>query len=80
MRQLCSHFAHKVPASCDDASGWIEFPFGHCRLAVDDSSLLLTAEAENPEDLDRLEGVIARHLARFAWRETPDVVWVALNA
>ena len=76
MSQLCKHFAHKLPASLDGASGGrIEFPFGTCALAVEEASLHLSVEAENVLDLGRMEKVIADHLARFMFREPAEVAW-----
>jgi len=76
--QLCKHFQHKLPASYDEdfRHGRIEFPFGLCTLSAEaDDTLLMTAAAGSPEDLARLEGVIASHLERFAFRETFTIEW-----
>ncbi|MEH6678562.1 DUF2218 domain-containing protein [Phenylobacterium sp.] len=72
MVQLCKHFGHKVTAEFDDQSGRIAFPMGETRLAVAPEALELSAQAETRDDLARLEGVIASHLKRFAFRE-PDL-------
>ncbi|MDP1617539.1 DUF2218 domain-containing protein [Phenylobacterium sp.] len=76
MVQLCKHFGHKVTAEFDETSGRIAFPMGETRLAVAPEALELSAQANTPEDLARLEEVIASHLKRFAFRE-PDlaVAW-----
>jgi hypothetical protein len=81
MVQLCKHFGHKVTAEFDDQSGRIAFPMGETRLAVAPEALALSAQAESPEDLARLEGVIASHLKRFAFRE-PDLAvdWSSTQA
>jgi hypothetical protein len=75
MGQLCKHFAHKVPAGFDADSGHIDFPFGRCELAAGQDLLVICVSAENDEDLARMEDVIARHLARFAFRAPPEIVW-----
>ena len=72
MVQLCKHFGHKVTAEFDDQGGRIAFPMGETRLAVGPEGLALSAEANTPEELVRLEEVIASHLKRFAFRE-PDL-------
>ncbi|MDO8410438.1 MAG: DUF2218 domain-containing protein [Phenylobacterium sp.] len=72
MVQLCKHFGHKVTAEFDDQVGRIAFPMGETRLAVAPEALELSAQANTPEDLVRLEDVIASHLKRFAFRE-PDL-------
>jgi hypothetical protein len=76
MVQLCRHFAHKLPASFDDDSGSLEFPFGVCAMKAGPRILQLTVEAAGGEDLGRMEQVVARHLERFAFREPLDIAWV----
>ena len=79
--QLCRHFAHKVPAEYDPPSfeatrGRIEFPdAGVCTLRAVPDALELELTARDGETLQRLQDVVARHLARFAWREPPAVAW-----
>jgi DNA-binding PadR family transcriptional regulator len=73
--QLCKHFAHKIPARFEDGRGEIEFAAGICRLAADGDRLTLRAEADGPDNLARLEGVVARHLVRFAFREELQIDW-----
>jgi hypothetical protein len=76
MVQLCNHFAHRVPASFDEDSGALEFPFGVCALKVGQDALDLSVEARTAEDLERMEQVIQSHLARFAFREPLEIAWV----
>jgi len=77
--QLCKHFAHKITATWaeDYSTGRIEFGMGRCDLVADEEAgvLVMTATAANEEDLTRLEGVVARHLERFAFREPLTVTW-----
>ena len=77
--QLCKHFAHKIPASWADdfGTGRIAFPAGPCSLEADEAAglLVMRVEAANADDLARLEGVVARHLERFAFREPLTVTW-----
>jgi uncharacterized protein len=75
MRQMCSHFAHKLPAESEGDSGSIQFPVGLCLLNATHDVFVLTLETETSEDLTRLQDVIAKHLVRFAWREELNVVW-----
>lgn len=72
MVQLVKHFSHKVPTELTAEHGRIEFPFGVC-TAQAGPALTLTCEA--PADtLEQLQGVIERHLVRFAFRENELVV------
>ena len=72
---LCKHFGHKVPTGLADGVGWIELPFGRCDLVASDEDLRLTASAEAPADLSKVQQVITSHLERFAFRENPELDW-----
>jgi hypothetical protein len=77
--QLCKHFEHKLPATYAEhyETGRIEFSIGVCELEADEAQGVLTmrVRAASEGDLDRLEDVVARHLVRFAFRETLDLTW-----
>ncbi|MBR0682457.1 DUF2218 domain-containing protein [Roseomonas eburnea] len=74
--QLCKHFGHKVPASCDGRLGRIDFPFGPCELdASAEDALVLRVAAADDEALARLEHVVGSHLERFAFREALEIAW-----
>lgn len=79
IRQLCSHFAHRVPATYSEESGRIEFEMGVCTLAVDGNQLVLTAQADEADGLREVEEVVGKHVERFAWRESPQVSWQPVN-
>ena len=73
--QLCKHFAHKLPVTLEEARGSIAFPMGTCRLEAAEGLLLLRAEADEAEALERLQEVVGRHLLRFAFRAQPAIDW-----
>jgi len=77
--QLCKHFEHKLPVTYaeDYHTGRIEFSVGLCELDADEAQGMLTmrVRAATEADLDRLQDVVARHLVRFAFRETLDLTW-----
>lgn len=75
LRQLCKHFGHKVPAQYDASTGSIDLPMGRCELRAEAGHLTISTQAQNPEDAERLNDVIASHLARFAFREEPEITW-----
>ena len=75
MRQLCKHFGHKVDASFDDDSGYIQFEFGRCELRAADSTLALEVSAADAESHERMERVIGSHLERFGRRDELSVSW-----
>lgn len=75
--QLCKHFAHKIAVEYDAAQGRADFPFGVCRMEASEQALLLRCEAPDAAALERVEGVVAIHLEKFAWREKPEIAWTA---
>ena len=75
LTQLCKHFEHKLPVSIDGSVGRIDFAAGICRLEAAEDALVLRTEAPDPDSLHRLEDVVARHLARFAFRENLEIAW-----
>ena len=75
LKRLCRHFAHKIPASLKGRHGTIEFPFGLCSIDVDDASMHIRIDVDDPGNIDRAESVVADHLVRMANRDEPVVVW-----
>jgi len=80
LTQLCKHFEHRLSVYRWEGNGTIAFPSGLCRLEAGSGRLVLKAEAPDQEQLAQLEGVVARHLARFAFRDPPAVEWRRLSA
>jgi hypothetical protein len=78
LQQLCKHWSHKFTIEFNETAGKVPFsPETSLELAADASALLMTLHVENPQDLDRMQNVVADHLKRFAFREELDVVWTA---
>jgi hypothetical protein len=75
LQQLCKHFAHKLAVEFTPEQGTIPFSMGACRLQAVGDKLTMKAEAENAELLAQVEGVVERHLVRFAFRDPPEIVW-----
>jgi hypothetical protein len=75
--QFCKHFAHRVPVNLAHSgkAGIVTFEGGICTLRADDTALDLRLDAASAEDAERLQAVIDSHLARFAFRENPALVW-----
>ena len=74
LQQLCKHFGHKVPTEFTTQTGHIAFPFGQCELSATDTGLTLRASGATSK-LNKLERILGDHLARFAFREAPTLVW-----
>lgn len=75
LQQLCKHWSHKFPETTFDAShGVVPFGAAACTFDATPDNLLLRIEAA-PGDIARMEEVVAKHLERFAFRETLDIRW-----
>jgi uncharacterized protein len=77
MSQLCKHFEHKLPVTLGEAEGCITFAMGVCTLQAETDAIVMRVESADPDGLERLEDVVARHLVRFAFREPVAVEWVS---
>jgi len=75
LQQLCKHFQHKLPVVLAEASGQIAFDVGDCQLTCVGERLDMVVTAASEADLARLQDVVARHLLRFAFRETLQIDW-----
>jgi hypothetical protein len=75
LQQLCKHFAHKLPVTFTPQQGRIEFSIGTCALEADQGVLTLRAEAEDAERLAKLQDVVDKHLARFAFKTPVTIEW-----
>lgn len=73
--QLCKHWGHKYEVRFDKESGEIALPSGPCRLRAEPDRLRVDLEAPDAETLTRMEGVVAAHLERFAFREAFKLDW-----
>lgn len=72
LQQLCKHWAHKLEVSFSPEHGEVKLPEG--ALATMDAGadgLAVRIEAPDEATLERMKGVVARHLDRFAFREAP---------
>lgn len=76
LQQLCKHWGHKYPVTFTPENGRIEMSAGILILDADAEGLglHLTAEADV---LETMEGVVERHLERFAFKEELKFDWVA---
>ncbi len=76
LQQLCKHWSHKFPVEFTPQNGRIEMSAGVLMLDADAEGLGLRLTAA-PEDIERMEGVVAAHLQRFAFREELAFTWRA---
>jgi hypothetical protein len=71
LQQLCKHWSHKLEVRLGDGTGTVRFPDAVATMTAGPDALTVTVEAETEETVERMKGVVARHLDRFAFREAP---------
>ena len=76
LQQLCKHWSHKFPVEFTPEHGRIAMPTAVCELDARAEGLTLRLEAAD-DVLERMEGVVAEHLKRFAFREDLQIEWRA---
>ena len=76
LQQLCKHWSHKFETEFTATSARIVLPLGETRLAADADALTIDVTTEDAASLSGLRDVVARHIERFAFRETLQFDWV----
>jgi hypothetical protein len=71
VKQLCSHWAHKLEVEQSDGFGLVRFPAAAATMRAAEKALTVTIGAEDEPTLERMKSVLATHLDRFAFREAP---------
>lgn len=74
IKQLVSHWGHKMATSFDEGDGMGSFPFSEHTSAVMTArpgGVAITLTTADHDENVRMRGVIERHLDRFAFREAP---------
>ncbi len=71
LQQLCKHWAHKLEVELGEQKGVVRFAEATAVMTSDDQTLTVEIEANSPEVLERMKGVVSSHLDRFAFREAP---------
>jgi hypothetical protein len=78
-KQLLSHLGHKVTAEPlpdrPEPAGRLVFAYGVGTVLPEPGSLVLRAVAGDPASLERLQGVLGRHLEKFGARKELVVSW-----
>jgi hypothetical protein len=71
LQQLCKHWSHKLEVQLSDDEGIVRFPNAVATMKADADALTVRVEADDDETLQRMKGVVASHLDRFAFKEAP---------
>lgn len=69
------HFAHKVPVTFTDSQGRIDFPFGRCRILVEQRQMQLLVEVGTEKQADQAETILQERMLRLASRDRLLVTW-----
>ncbi len=75
MARLAKHFEHRVTVHREDERARIDFAGAPCWLVARHDVLEIRIEAESPETLERVRGVVDRHLKQVAAKETFEIDW-----
>src|SRR5258708_5930291 len=71
MQQLCKHWSHKQEVELSEQRGVVRFPAAVVAFEARPDDLSVTIDAPEKETVERMKGVVASHLDRFAFREAP---------
>ena len=71
LQQLCKHWSHKFEVTFDRLHGVVHLNGAECTFDAASNHLSLTLAGGD----ERLCGVVADHLKRFAFREELEVTW-----
>jgi len=69
MQQVCKHWSHKLEVDLSEQKGVVKFPTAVATFEPGPEALQVTIEGEEGEAVERMKGVVASHLDRFAFRE-----------
>ncbi len=72
LQQLAKHWSHKMTVVFSEEEAVIDFPGGsRLTMRADADTLDVVLSVPGGEDVERMRGVVASHLDRFAFREAP---------
>jgi hypothetical protein len=75
-KQLASHFGNRIEVVEEPSGTVLKWGFGGTTtLTVEPGALVMQAEAEDAEALDRVKDVTGRHLERFGDKDGLVVTW-----
>lgn len=74
--KLCRHFRHKIETSYTENEGKAIFPKGICVMTATPRELMLEIDAPDQETVEKIQGVLERHLVKFAFRENLTITWL----
>lgn len=73
--KLCRHFRHKIETEYTATTGLATFPSGSCTMSATPAALVFDITAPTTEDVDKIKGVLVRHLIKFSYKEELAITW-----
>lgn len=75
MSRLAKHFEHRVAVHREDNRARIDFDGACCSLTARHDVLEIRIESGDAQAMERVRGVVERHLKQVAAQETFEVAW-----
>ncbi|WP_278313902.1 DUF2218 domain-containing protein [Lolliginicoccus levis] len=75
VKQLASHFGHKVPVVQEGRQVEILFDLGVAVCAAGSRGITVTVQAHQESDVAEVQEIITRHLEAFGQRDDLRVTW-----
>jgi hypothetical protein len=76
LQQLCKHWSHRFTVEFDEKAGRIPFSDeAQVEFSAEPSVLEMVLTVADPDNLERMQNVVADHLKRFAFREELEIIW-----
>lgn len=79
LQRLCFHFSRKIAVRYDEREGHAEFPWGTCRMRVEEqageTALHFACAAQTDEALARVRSAIDSHVELFSRKNPLTVRW-----
>lgn len=75
INRLCKHWAHKFEVEQSELAGTIDFGHTLCTLTAADNKLKLHLKSNQPEELDKMQQVVANHLIGMSNQNIVNVTW-----
>ncbi|WP_328675368.1 DUF2218 domain-containing protein [Streptomyces sp. NBC_00343] len=70
----------QIQAEWTDSDGTLRLPWGQCTLRALPGTLRVHIEADDQENLDRLQDLVSTHISRFSRRDPLRVEWQSPGA
>ena len=75
MSRLAKHFEHRVTVQREENRARIDFEGAPCTLLARDAVLEIRIESPDVQSVERVRGVVERHLKQVAAQETFEIEW-----